>query len=219
MAPDIATLFNLRGLDFTAEERTRDRTVTRQLLSYRYSFTQDRTINIPWWRRKGGQCMVGVRERKKVGWGRSATPLTIFVLLDNVGPFWLGNVNQGGKAPTSPQALLNLLNGGTPKRHPPQSDLSSSHTPSSSSTSLSLSVLPDSPYQLYSRIFPNCPTQFAYCVTQNRSSKSTALDGHTKPLKSQSRQPPSGPSAVQQKPPHKGKQVEINGASKPLPAQ
>ena len=87
MAPDIATLFELRGLDFTAEERTRDRTVTRQLLSYRYSFTQDRTIYIPWWRKKEGQFMVGVRERNKVGRGRSTTPLTIFVLFDNVGPF------------------------------------------------------------------------------------------------------------------------------------
>jgi hypothetical protein len=104
--------------------------VTHQLLSSRYSFTQDSTINIPWWRKKEGQWVVGVRERKRGmdGWGRSTTPLAIFVLLDSVGPFWLGNVNQRGKAPTGPRALLNPLNGGPPKRHPPQSDLSSSLT-------------------------------------------------------------------------------------------
>jgi hypothetical protein len=63
IAPDISTLFEPRGPDFTAEERTRDRTVIRQRLSSQYSFSQDSTIYIPWWRKKPGQCMVGVREK------------------------------------------------------------------------------------------------------------------------------------------------------------
>ena len=66
IAPDIATLFELRGPDSTAEERTWHRTVILQLLSSRYSFTRDSTVYIPWRRKKEGQCiMVGVRERKR----------------------------------------------------------------------------------------------------------------------------------------------------------
>jgi len=41
------------------EERTRDRTVTRQLLSSHYSLTQDSTIYIPW---------CGERKQEKMWW-------------------------------------------------------------------------------------------------------------------------------------------------------
>ena len=62
IALDISALFEPRGPDFTAEDRTRYRTVIRQLLSSQYSFSQDGTICIPWWRKKPGRCMVEVRE-------------------------------------------------------------------------------------------------------------------------------------------------------------
>ena len=112
-----------------------------------------------------------------------------------------------GKAPpTGPRALLNSLNGGPSKRHPhpPQSDLSSSPQPTPSSSS--------SPTSLINRIGAAPPTGPRSLLngnnTQGRTVKPT-LNGHTNPLTGQSRQPPTGPSAMQQKPPHKGKQVEI----------
>jgi hypothetical protein len=114
-----------------------------------------------------------------------------------------------GKAPpTGPRALLNSLNGCPPKRHPPQSDLSSSpHPPPSASSPPSSS----SPTPLINRIGappPTGPRSLLNGNTQGRTAK-PALNGHTNPLTGQSRQPPTGPSAMQQKPPHKGKQVEI----------
>ncbi|KAH9988081.1 hypothetical protein BJV74DRAFT_468753 [Russula compacta] len=109
-----------------------------------------------------------------------------------------------GKAPpTGPRALLNSLNGGPPKRHPPQADPSSSPPSSSPSSS--------SPIPLINRIGappPTGPRSLLNGNTQSRTAKPN-LNGHTNPLTGQSRQPPTGPSAMQQKPPHKGKQVEI----------
>src|SRR5580693_6344620 len=115
---------------------------------------------------------------------------------------------KAGKAPpTGPRALLNSL---PTKRHPPQSDLSSSpHPPSSSSAS---SPPSSSPLSLIHRIGappPTGPRSLLNGNTQNRSAKPATLNGHTNPLTGQSRRPPSGPSAMQQKLPHKGKQVEI----------
>ena len=111
-----------------------------------------------------------------------------------------------GKAPpTGPRALLNSLNGCPSKRHPPQSDLSSSSHPNPTPSSSS------SPTTLINRIGappPTGPRSLLNGNTQGRNAKPT-LNGHTNPLTGQSRQPPSGPSAMQQKPPHKGKQVEI----------
>ncbi|KAI0269560.1 hypothetical protein BGY98DRAFT_1101126 [Russula aff. rugulosa BPL654] len=111
-----------------------------------------------------------------------------------------------GKAPpTGPRALLNSLNGGPSKRHPPQSDLSSS-SPHPSSSSPPSQTIP-----LINRIGaapPTGPRSLLNGNTQGRTAKS-ALNGHTNPLTGQSRQPPSGPSAMQQKVSHKGKQVEI----------
>lgn len=117
-----------------------------------------------------------------------------------------GSIMSGKAPPTGPRALLNSLNGCSSKRHPPQSDLSSSPHPTSSSTSSS------SPTPLINRIGappPTGPRSLLNGNTQGRTAKPT-LNGHTtNPLTGQSRQPPSGPSAMQQKPPHKGKQVEI----------
>jgi len=117
---------------------------------------------------------------------------------------------KAGKAPpTGPRALLNSLNGCPPKRHPPQSELSSSHPPSSSSAS---SPSSSSPTSLINRIGappPTGPRSLLNGNTQSRTTKSTGLNGHTNPLTGQSRQLPTGPSAMQQKLPHKGKQVEI----------
>ncbi len=120
-----------------------------------------------------------------------------------------GSAMSGKAPPTGPRALLNSLNGCSSKRHPPQSDLSSSPhpTPSSSSPPPSSS----SPTPLINRIGappPTGPRSLLNGNTQGRTAKPT-LNGHSNPLTSQSRQPPTGPSAMQQKPPHKGKQVEI----------
>ena len=118
-----------------------------------------------------------------------------------------GSTMSGKAPPTGPRALLHSLNGGPSKRHPPQSDLSSSPqpTPSSSSSPTSTSLI--------NRIGAAPPTGPRSLLngnnnTQCRTVKPT-LNGHTNPLTGQSRQPPTGPSAMQQKPPHKGKQVEI----------
>jgi hypothetical protein len=115
-----------------------------------------------------------------------------------------------GKAPpTGPRALLNSLNGIPSKRQPPQADLSSSSHPSPSSSSPSSS----SSIPLINRIGAAPPTGPRSLLNGNtnalsRSAKPT-LNGHANPLAGQPRQPPSGPSAMQQKPPLKGKQVEI----------
>lgn len=130
----------------------------------------------------------------------SSSPLLV---LDNVGLF--GSIMSGKAPPTGPRALLNSLNGCPSKRHPPQSDLSSSPHPTSTSTSSS------SQTPLINRIGaapPTGPRSLLNGNTQGRTAKPT-LNGHTNPLTGQSKQPPSGPSAMQQKPPHKGKQVEI----------
>src|SRR5260221_6912455 len=98
----------------------------------------------------------------------------------------------GKPPPTGPRALLNSLNGGPPKRHPPQSDLSSSpHTPSSSSASAS-SPPSSSPTSLINRIGappPTGPRSLLNGNTQSRASKPTTLNCHTNPLTGQSRQP------------------------------
>ena len=62
IAPDISTLFEPRGPDFTADERTRDRTAIRQLLSSQFPILLQ--PKIPWWRKKPGQY---VRVREKSG--------------------------------------------------------------------------------------------------------------------------------------------------------
>lgn len=116
-----------------------------------------------------------------------------------------GSTMSGKAPPTGPRALLNSLNGGPSKRHPPQSDLSSS-SPHPSSSSPPSQTIP-----LINRIGaapPTGPRSLLNGNTQGRTAKS-ALNGHTNPLTGQSRQPPSGPSAMQQKASHKGKQVEI----------
>ena len=62
IAPDISTLFEPCGPDFTADERTRDRTAIRQLLSSQFPILLQ--PKIPWWRKKPGQY---VRVREKSG--------------------------------------------------------------------------------------------------------------------------------------------------------
>ena len=116
-----------------------------------------------------------------------------------------------GKAPpTGPRALLNSLNGLPSKRQPPPNDLSSPSHPSSSSSS---SPPSSSSVPLINRIGAPPPTGPRSLLNgnTNASSRSTkpALNGHTNPLTGQLRQLPSGPSAMQQKLPLKGKQVEI----------
>jgi hypothetical protein len=118
-----------------------------------------------------------------------------------------GSIMSGKAPPTGPRALLNSLNGCPSKRHPPQSDLSSSPHPTSSSSS-------SPPTPLINRIGappPTGPRSLLNGNTQGRTAKPTSNGHTTSPLTGQSRQPPSGPSAMQQKPPppHKGKQVEI----------
>jgi hypothetical protein len=115
-----------------------------------------------------------------------------------------GSIMSGKAPPTGPRALLNSLNGCPSKRHPPQPDLPSSPHPTSTSSSSSQTPL-------INRIGappPTGPRSLLNGNTQGRTAKPT-LNGHSNPLTGQSRQPPSGPSAMQQKPPHKGKQVEI----------
>jgi hypothetical protein len=145
-----------------------------------------------------------VSTRNKTSLAASSTVLSLSSSSTTSASFGLA---MSGKAPpTGPRALLNSLNGCPSKRHPPQSDLSSSPHPTSSSSS-------SPPTPLINRIGappPTGPRSLLNGNTQGRTSKPT-LNGHTNtnPLTGQSRQPPSGPSAMQQKPPHKGKQVEI----------
>ncbi|KAI0299439.1 hypothetical protein B0F90DRAFT_620468 [Multifurca ochricompacta] len=117
-----------------------------------------------------------------------------------------------GKAPpTGPRALLNSLNGAPQKRQPPPTDLSSPPAQPQPSSSSSSSPSSSSPTPLINRIGappPTGPRSLLNGNTQARTCKPT-LNGHTNPLTGQLRQPPTVPSAMQQKPPHKGKQVEI----------
>jgi hypothetical protein len=116
----------------------------------------------------------------------------------------------GRAPPTGPRALLNSLNGGPTKRHPQQTDLFSPTLPPPSSSS---SPSSSSPTPLINRIGalpPTGPRSLVNGNTQGRATAKPTLNGHTNnPLTGQSRQPPTGPSALQQKPTHKGKQVEI----------
>ena len=145
---------------------------------------------------------------KEQGWLARSTTLSRYSLSSSsTSSASFGSIMSGKAPPTGPRALLNSLNGGPSKRHPPQSDLSSSpHPPSTSSPPSS-----SSPTPLINRIGappPTGPRSLLNGNTQGRTTKST-LNGHANPLTGQSRQPPTGPSAMQQKQPHKGKQVEI----------
>ena len=112
--------------------------VIRQLLSSQYSFNQDSTIHIPWWRKKPGRIWWEC-ERKRGTWIFEAQNES--TRREDQG--WLGSVSntigdirsppqrrrllarrcqprlEVSKAPTSSRVLLNSLNGGPPKRHPP----------------------------------------------------------------------------------------------------
>ena len=102
------------------------------------------------------------RERNKVGWGRSTTPLTIFALLDDVGHFWLDNVNQGWQSSSyRSTGSIKLTKRWSSKASssPIRPFLLSSHTVLLCFHFLSLLVLPDFPHQSYRRTSPNWSTQ------------------------------------------------------------
>ena len=115
------------------------------------------------WFEAQNECQQG--ERNKVGWGRSTTPLTIFALLDDVGHFWLDNVNQGWQTSSyRPTSSIKLTKWRSSKASssPIRPFLLSSHTVLLFCFCfLSLFVLSDFPHQSYRRTSPNWPTQLA----------------------------------------------------------